>query len=82
MNKFLQKIGNGDFDIFINGAALMGLIVVSTIISNTITNKICNMTEIKLKEREALGYDRGCRDGIRSCREMQRMETCITKDKA
>lgn len=78
MNKFLQKISNGDFDLFINGTAIIGLLVVGM----KITNKIWERAEQKLKLREDYGYHQGWKECSDGYREMQRMEACITKDKA
>ena len=78
MNKFFEKIGNGDYDLFINGTAIIGLLVITM----KITNKIWERAEQKLKLREDYGYQQGWKECSEEYREMQRMEACITKDKA
>ena len=55
MNKFFEKIGNGDYDLFINGTAIIGLLVVGM----KITNKIWERAEKRLREREDYGYTQG-----------------------
>ena len=70
MSKFMDKVNNGDFDLLINGSAVIGLLVVSM----TITNKIWERAEKKLKEREDLGYQTGYKDCAEGWREFIKNE--------
>ena len=78
MNKFIEKVHNGDFDIAINGTAIVGLLVVSM----TIANKIFDHAEKALKRREDLGYQTGYKECSEGWREIIKNEHVSKKDKA
>ena len=78
MSKFMDKVNNGDFDLLINGSAVIGLLVVSM----TITNKIWERAEKKLREREDLGYQTGYKDCAEGWREFMTNHDVSKKDKA
>ena len=78
MNKFIEKVNNGDFDVLINGTAIIGLLVVSM----TIANKIFDHAEEVLKRREELGYHIGYKDCADGWMKITKNEFFSKKDKA
>ena len=78
MNKFIEKVNNGDFDLLINGSAVIGLLVVGF----TITNKIWERAEKRLREREDLGYQTGYKECSEGWREFITNYYVYKKDEA